>query len=239
MPTGNTMDVYVTLNQTGIYRIDEGALRLFGASWNTNATYHVGAGANLQFIGGSNNFTGTQTGTDSGVVYFNGGAIATPGGASFDFGGDLLQWYIGTIDATDGLTNRGRLGIYSGNDHGLIGTLTNLGTVIESDHRLFLADGAAINNEAGAVYEFQSGQLIYSGGGPESRNFNNRGTFRKSTGNGAEVYFQFNQLAGAIEILEGYRRRKAFVRELKALRLFARKRRSDHKIFVCRSRPSR
>ena len=220
--TGNTADVYAVMNNQSVVEVVEGALRFFGGGQNEGGTFSALAQANLQFPTGTQSLSGTTRFTGAGLIYLNGAAlvVASGGEARLEVEGGLYfiagslggpgrvtnlaptYWQAGVLDASGGFTNQDLFTSNGGSDRTLIGTFTNQARVVESDHRLFMADGAVINNEAAAVYEFQSGQLIYSGGGPETRNFNNRGIFRKTTTNTGDVYVSMNNQS-VVEAVEG------------------------------------
>jgi uncharacterized repeat protein (TIGR03803 family) len=176
---------------SGAITVQTGILALAGGGGtSTGGTFNVWSNATLDLTGGANvAYEGTYSGTGLGTVALRAGTLQVGvGGATFNMPGTLLQWTGGAIDVTSGtFTNTGIVN-YSGSGRVVLtgaGSLVNDGRIIQtSGAKLFLEDGATLDNAAGATYDIESdGGLAESGGGT----FTNAGTLEKTKGLGTST----------------------------------------------------
>jgi hypothetical protein len=143
----------------------------------------------------------------------------TLSGGTLTAGGTVLlagngSWYEGTMAATEGITNTGSLAIgwYQYDDYKYLeGNLINKGTITHnayyggtSDYRsaqLLLKNLSKVNNQNGATYEFQEGEILAASGATDTA-FNNFGNLRKTTANTARIAVAFNN-SGQVNVEQG------------------------------------
>ena len=183
-------------NQAGTLAIESGSVVLKGGGTSTGATFNIAAGATLDVTGSASgrtpSWTGTYTGSGAGQIQLSGGAITIgSGGATFNFPSGLFQWTAGDIDYSGGgvLTNIGVITAApsSGATVRIVsGILDNKGTINQSGAGTFVlfgAGGGEVENEAGAVYDFQSDGTPFVEG-PGGGTIVNAGTIEKTGGTG-------------------------------------------------------
>ena len=113
-----------------------------------------------------------------------------------------LNWSTGFMRNVLTVAPTGILNIVSGNDHELIGTMTNAGTVHWSAGRFYLEDQTTFVNLAGATFDVQS-DLQLNPAGTSPNRFINEGTFRKSGGLGQlSIDLQFIN-PGTVQVQSG------------------------------------
>jgi RHS repeat-associated protein len=225
------------VNNTGTFRKSAGAgvatLGLFGIPFNNNGgtidaesgilviqggthtggTFMAGSAngvqAMLQFTG-SQTFTGTYTGSGTGIVQLNGpGApnkfVIGPSGATFNFPPGLLQWKGGIIDGgSAGLTNLGTFTLVEGGSHAILeNNITNAGSFVQSGVSTLGIGGATFTNLPGAIFDFQGDGGVVNEGSPNA--FINQGIVRKSMGTLSPFLASgFNNTdAGTIDVRSG------------------------------------
>jgi RHS repeat-associated protein len=183
--------------------IDSGNQSVNSLQCGSNATLSISSGslavANGAEIDGSFQVNGTVTlaGTFSGggsaKSQFSGGALTGgPGGATLGF--PDFQWVGGTLAGT--LTNQGTITAAGTGEMDLSGTLTNTGTieVTGTGYIFSLTSGTTINNQSGAVFDFQSDAGLVQG---NAGSFDNGGTLEKTGGTGtSSVQFAVNSSGG-------------------------------------------
>ena len=100
-----------------------------------------------------------------------------------------MDW--GTLAGTP--VNAGTLTIPGNSGLSLTGTLTNTGTILDTNTANITAGNAGnivttINNEAGATFNFQADGSLDSFNGETNTSFNNAGTLEKSAGTGISSF---------------------------------------------------
>ena len=144
----------------------------FTASDGTAITPLAGGGA-VQVNGAALNLAGTLT---SAILTIAGGVL---GGTGTLGAGSLVTWTGGTLSGS--ITNAGTLTVAPGGTKYLSGMLTNAGTVAVNDNIYTTANNTAIDNLAGATFDFQSDASLNAN---VFSTFNNAGTLMKSAGTG-------------------------------------------------------
>jgi hypothetical protein len=198
-------------NEGGTVEADAATLALgAGAVMSSTATFTAAAGAVLDLTGNQNsNYTGSFSGTGAGMVLLKGGTLGVgAAGATFQFGGSLLQWTGGTISGPGTLLNQGTLTI-GGGDKSLNLPFENAGTIKDNGdgNRLFITSSGTLTNDAGALVDFigPNNAYIY-----DSNQFNgkqstivNAGTFRASLGTATLDIDQVESMGGTITAAAG------------------------------------
>jgi RHS repeat-associated protein len=189
----------------GTVKVDSGNLVLSGFNTSTGGSFVVSQGATVDLTGGNiPTYTGTYTGSGGGQVQLNSGGINIgSGGATFDFPKGMFQWTGGKIAnsfVVGTLTNTGFLSI---NDTSstvtLAAPLVNQGEIDVQGTQGMGVD-AALDNQAGAVFNFTSAYGIATGTGSI---FSNEGTV-KMTGSGtATIDTPFDLNGGTVEADSG------------------------------------
>ena len=134
------------------------------------------------------------------VVAIAGGTLAGTGTLA---AGSQATWSGGTLAGA--VTNAGTLAI-SGNEEYLAGTSTNTGTIDVTGSGAIYAYGsnATINNQAGAIFDFQSNGSLGNPYGYPNPTFNNAGTLEMTAGTGtSSVGFTLNNTVGTVNALSG------------------------------------
>ncbi len=185
-----------------------GAVTLAGGTFTvadgTTIEPPSGGSGSLQEAGGTLSLAGSLSTT---VLAITGGTLAGTGTIA---AGSQVTWSGGTLAGA--VTSAGTLAI-SGNVEYLGGTLTNTGTidVTGSSDVYAYADNATINNQAGAVFDFQSDGTVFNYYGYVNPTFNNAGTLEMTAGSGtSSVGFALNE-SGATSVLSNSKRRHALV----------------------------
>ncbi len=180
----------------GVIDLRDSSMTLEGGGASTGGTIKFAGGAILDLTGntGSNVLTGTYTatvGSGGGEVQLNNGTLNIgAAGATFNFPSGLFQWNGGTISGGT-LTNPSTSFITIGTNNAVVldsATLTNNGTVTDSGGGfLDLNDGAVVNNQTGAIFEFPNaaavGVNVVRTTTGAAGTFNNAGTVIKPGGN--------------------------------------------------------
>ena len=214
-------------NNGGTFNVQSGTLSIAGGGSSTGGTYTVAANAAVDYTGGTQTFSGRQSGTGAGVVRISGGTllISTSNADTLDFHGTLFEiaggtvnalgilrnignvgWSGGTITGTGGFSNADTLTL-SGTSTKILsnGTINNSGTILHTNTGFLQFASGTLNNLAGAIYDFQSSGGFSNGGGANAVN-NNAGTFRKSIYTGMATIASgvvFNNNGGALDVLSG------------------------------------
>jgi hypothetical protein len=157
--------------------------------------------------GQTQNITGTFTGTGGGAVYLDNSGVLNilPGGATLAFDPGMFQWYRGTIDGLDTLTNAG--------DMTLLGTgakdfanstlsFVNAGTLTwEDSGSIRTFDEPALENDG--TWTMQSDAALFDQGG-DNAVFTNTGTLQKVAGTGtSSIGSVFNNAGGTLSVQSG------------------------------------
>jgi len=189
----------------GTVKADSGNLVLSGDNTSTGGSFVVSQGATVDLTGGTNpTYTGTYIGSGAGQVQLNNGSINIGGaGATFDFAKGLFQWTGGKFAnsfVVGTLTNTGFLSI---NDTvstvTLAAPLVNQGEIDVQGTQGMGVD-AALDNQAGAVFNIASAYGIATGTGSI---FSNEGTV-KMTGSGtATITVPVDVNRGTVEVDSG------------------------------------
>jgi hypothetical protein len=178
---------------------------------NTGGVFTVSLHSRLELLSAGTTYGGTYTGSGQGTVMLNGGTLA-PGGATFNFPANMLQWTDGTIDVSNGdFTNAGNLTVnlefgdtptLSGSGH-LINTGTIFVGTFATNANLVLDNGTTLNNTAHGICFLQANHSILAGtnGGPDT--FLNAGLLRKSTGTGTSTMSATLNNTGRVEVRSG------------------------------------
>ncbi len=156
-----------------------------------------GGSGSLQVAGGTLSLAGSLSTT---VLAIAGGTL---GGIGTIAAGSQVTWSGGTLAGA--VTNAGTLAI-SGNEEYLGGTLTNTGTIdVTGSGAIYAyAPNATINNQAGAVFDFESNGLLSNFYGYANPTFNNAGTLEMTAGTGtSSVAFTLNNTVGTVNALSG------------------------------------
>ena len=178
-----TTTIGYTFNNTGSVEVDSGTLAPTDGGTTTGGTFLVKPSATYNLTGGNTyTYAGTETGSGGGTVLLNSGTLATTGTATFNFPTPMLVWDGGTLNGT--LLNAGVLAINGGGTVYLQGVLDNQGTVTLSGNTTVQANasGATIDNAAGATFDSQGNDYLYS---YYTGTFSNEGLFKKSGGTSA------------------------------------------------------
>ncbi|MEZ6063698.1 MAG: carboxypeptidase regulatory-like domain-containing protein [Planctomycetaceae bacterium] len=148
---------------------------------------------------------GTSDSTFNGLVQINGGSLFVEGGGTVTL--NDVEWSGGNIGGagTGGgsYTLNGTMTVSGSDGKSIGGGLTNNGTVnITGNGNLIVS--TTINNEAGAVWDFQSDADFVT----STMTFNNRGMLRKSGGTGettlaSTTSTQVNHFGGTVEVTSG------------------------------------
>jgi RHS repeat-associated protein len=184
-----------SVNNTGTIAGNSGTLQLNGGGSGAGNDQITAANSGTVSLAG--NFSGTfaGSGTGSGAVQLS-NFVGTGGGATLNFTGGVLQ----LTDTVGGLvTNSGTMTLVGTNDLKIGGTLTNTGTIIDAAAQLIRANApnTTINNQAGAIFDFQDAAYLYDNGQANAV-FNNAGTLERTAGGGiAKTTFVVNN-TGAI-----------------------------------------
>ena len=135
--------------------------------------------------------------TISGNLILASGALG--GSAALSVAGSGSQFSGGTLSGN--VTNAGTLAI-SGNEEYLAGALTNTGTidVIGSGEVYAYASNATINNQAGAVFDFQSNGSVGNPYGYANPTFNNAGTLEMTAGSGTATLAYSLSNTGTVQV---------------------------------------
>ncbi len=184
-----TAVIVFPVNDTGTILGNSGTLELTGGgsggSSGSPGIVTAAAGATV-ILGGS--FSGSFAGSGAGAVQLSDFTGVGTSGAALNFSGSVLQW----VNTQNGnilggtVTNAGALTLATTNgDLFLAGTLTNTGAiaVTGTDNIRDYTNGATIDNQAGATFDFQStaGMTNY---GNNTGTVNNAGILETSAGSG-------------------------------------------------------
>ena len=188
----------VTFANSGAINVQTGTLALASTSGtSTGGTFDVAQGATLDLTGGNTvNYAGSYTGSGGGTIALAGGTLSVAaGGATFDFPVGMFQWTGGAINTNGNtLTNTGFLTLANANNVTLMGngSLVNQGTIDETGAGSLAMGqygGNGVNpkldNQAGAIFDFQSDAGITGYNTPSS--FSNEGTLTKTGGTGSSA----------------------------------------------------
>ncbi len=178
-----------------------GTVSLAGGGTDLGGTFTVGSGSVLDLTGGSNpTFTGTYTGSGAGFVQMNTGTITIgSGGATFNFPQSLFQWNGGYISGSPTLTNASGafINLDTSTTKSLRAPLENKGTIIDNAGNTDFYY-ATLQNDAGAVYDFENAAAVHMANDGGTNAFNNSGTV-KADGAGTVNFdgsVPFNNAAG-------------------------------------------
>jgi RHS repeat-associated protein len=200
--TGTATTSYV-VNNSGTIAGNSGTLQITGGGSGSGTDTVTASGGGSVSLGG--NFTGTIAGSGLGGVFLgNGGAnfVGTGAGVTLNLTGNALQLNSGTIGGL--ITNAGNMTWTGTNDVHISGTLTNTGTINVAAGMLIRADLAntTINNQPGAVFNFQAAANLYANG-QTNPIFNNAGTLEMTAPTGtAQTSFGVNN-TGTIACTSG------------------------------------
>ncbi len=158
-------------------------------------------------------FSGTFTGSGSGIVQISGGTITIgAAGATFDFPSGLFQWIGGALSTPPGATlNLDGVVVLAGSSYEDLsggGTVNIGGTVDQTGTGSLRLDGSAttattLNIPSGSNFNFEADSGIVKGSGPGGI-VNNMGTITKSAGvNTSTISAGFNNLGGTLDIRSG------------------------------------
>ncbi len=181
---GNSSSGTLSLSDGGSFG---GTATVSGAVTLANGTFTVadgttitppsGGSGSLQVAGGTLSLAGSLTTT---VLAIDGGTLAGTGTIA---AGSQVTWSGGTLAGA--VTSAGTLEI-SGNVEYLGGTLTNTGTIDVTGSGVVYAyaPNATINNQTGAVFDFQSSASLANNYSYANPTFNNAGTLEMTAGSG-------------------------------------------------------
>jgi hypothetical protein len=198
---------------SGTVAVDSGSLALWGGT-SEGGTYTVAAGSILDLTQGQDaTFTGTYTGSGSGIVQFSGGTITIgASGATFNFPAGLFQWIGGTLSTPAGttLTLDGVVVLAASTYEDLAGggTVDIGGTFEQMGAGSLRLDGTGTTSTTldipvGSNYDFKADSGIVQGGGAGGI-VNNMGTITKSAGvNTSTISASFNNLGGTLDVQSG------------------------------------
>jgi RHS repeat-associated protein len=179
-----TATVSFLVNNSGTIAGNAGTLKLTGGgSGIGNDTVTAGSAGTVILSG---NYSGSLAG--SGAA---GGSIqladfaGTGSGVTLNFAGSVLEWTAVDSSLSGTINNVGTFTFATNFGLALTGTLTNTGTIIVTGGSSVNANAAntTINNQAGAVFDFQ-GPATLSANNETNAVFNNLGTVERSTGTG-------------------------------------------------------
>ena len=174
-------------NSGGTLEVQTGILALTNGGTFASGIFNVAGGAFLDLH--SIAYSGTFTGSGTGLVRLFTGLTLGPTGATFNFNG---QWVGGLWSLGDtGLTNLGKLIIDGADTRVFSGVFTNVGVFTDRatvDLQIgftgFNGDlhPGTLNNTIDGVYDFQADS--YLDNGTPGATINNAGVIRKSAGSG-------------------------------------------------------
>ncbi len=177
-----------------------GAVTLAGGTFTvadgTTIEPPSGGSGSLQEAGGTLSLAGSLSTT---VLAITGGTLAGTGTIA---AGSQVTWSGGTLAGA--VTSAGTLAI-SGSVEYLGGTLTNTGTidVTGSSDVYAYANNATINNQVGAVFDFQSDGTVFNYYGYVNPTFNNAGTLEMTASSGtATLAFSLSN-TGTVQVESG------------------------------------
>ncbi|HQX51029.1 MAG TPA: CARDB domain-containing protein, partial [Planctomycetaceae bacterium] len=215
-------------NTGGTIDVQHGTINLASGGISTGGVFNAAAGGVLK-ITGNLAITGVYTGAGTGRIDFAGGSLlpcdtGIPGAsATFNFPKGLFHWTGGEISggisgigigSAAVLNNLGFISMDGPNTKSIRrNTIVNFGTIIDAGPGDLLLHGiddfgtSAIDNRAGATFEFQGDALIDELPGNKGI-FINAGTVKKTSGTGiAEIDGTFNSTAaGLIDVESGHLR---------------------------------
>ncbi|MDV6028669.1 MAG: hypothetical protein F9B45_00865 [Phycisphaera sp. RhM] len=196
---------------SGQYSVSQGVFRPSGGTFTLQDSSRGSGAGTLRPTGGELTVAADATATLHDLLWLDGGDTTGAGtlaltGQNQVTGGSLggnvdnqgtLQWTGGDFDGV--LTNSNQLEITGSAHRFLYGAINNAATVIHSANGQIrgIASGssaAAVNNLAGAVYDFQNGHLLTWSGSPL---FNNEGILRKTTDSVATIGYRLNLRVGS------------------------------------------
>ena len=188
--TGTSTLAGIAFVNNGTLDVESGTLQNAAVGTSIGGAFVVAQGAALDLTGGRGvNYEGTYTSSGQGVVELTSGTLNIAGATTFDFPASMFQWTGGAI-ALDGntLTNTGVMTL--ANTPGVVlngsGTLANQGTIdIVGTGGLGFANGAALDDQAGATFDFQADASTFDAG--NSGALTNEGTLSKTGGTGTST----------------------------------------------------
>jgi hypothetical protein len=175
------------------------------ASSGNVAIHSLMSGKPLTINGGS--FAVSSVSSVNSNLILSGGTFGGTGIVTVS--GPSSMWSDGTLSGT--VINAGTLTLTTGTStKTLTGTLTNTGTIaVTGGSAIFPgSNGVTINNQAGAVFDFQADTGLESripdAGAASGLSFNNAGTLKKSAGSGTtSIQFPFNDTGGSVLVATG------------------------------------
>jgi hypothetical protein len=166
-----------------------------GGAVAMNGTYQA---ANTALTGGTFTLAAGLT-AHSETLNLSGGTLTGEGDIVVS---GLFIWASGTMGGAGATTASGGI-VFSGNNGRNLDsrTLANEGTAIFQDGFLTAYNGALIHNAAGATWEFQGDDFLYTGTGGAT--FQNDGALSKSAGDGTMTIFPAFVNGGSVAVQSG------------------------------------
>jgi YD repeat-containing protein len=198
-------------NLGGTIDVESGTLNISSGT-HTGGTFITTTVAGVQtmlMFSGSHTFTGTYTGSGTGIVQLNGTSFTVgASGAVFNFPGGELQWKNGILDGgTVGLTNAGTMTLLDSGTSSSTFTahnINNVGTFIQAGVSQMLLGTGTFTNLPGALYVFQGDGSLFDHHSGASAAFINLGTIRKASGTTTIIGPPgFDNAGGTIDVESG------------------------------------
>jgi len=208
-------------NTGGTVEVWSGQLVFAWGGIGTGGTISVENGASMAFSGTPYTFGGANHITGAGSVELSCKPITIPAGASLssDLSGNGLL-VIGAMVTADGLitntgncvlqrpditgrggiVNSGLLAAKGGTFDG--STLSNTGTVSQSESAIFLRNGGMINNQVGGLFEIGNNPTAVDASGGAAR-FTNSGVLRKTSGGASSLRVYLSNTGGTVDVQGG------------------------------------
>ena len=195
-------------NNGGTIQVEGGTLNLANSNIVLNGgIYNVFVDANLDWDTALE-ISGVFTGNIAGTLNWRQTVTVTTT-ATFNFGGtEIINWLGGNVDGGGTLTNQSKIHTNSANV-----IVTNGSTLINQDTinltaagDIFIGTNSAVNNEIGAVIDFQFNGSGISASGIPPRNLNNTGLIKTSFPGGTDsalIAVEFTNNDGTIQVENG------------------------------------
>lgn len=190
-------------NEEGIFDIQSGTCIINDPDSKLNGgEYTIAAGAEMQWIGGTTELSGTLSGTLMGPLNWFGNVIV-PTTAIINFDGDeTLHWKDNTLGGGGTLFLDSPLALDNGTD-GIIETTTlENRSVIELNSMLQIIDGTLLNTTEGII-NFNTSSSVSTSGSAATRELVNEGLILKNSSGITPINSVTFENGGTLDIAEG------------------------------------